>query len=34
VGYAVLAPSDLLVPDPHPGEVEVKRVYLLNRFQR
>ena len=25
--------SDLPVPDPHPGEVEVKRVYLLNRFQ-
>ena len=33
VGYAVLAPSDLPVPDPYPGEVEVKRIYLLNRFQ-
>jgi ribosomal protein S18 acetylase RimI-like enzyme len=33
VGYAVLAPSDLPVPDPHPGEVEVKRTYLLSRFQ-
>ena len=33
VGYAVLAPSDLPVPDPRPGELEVKRIYLLNRFQ-
>jgi ribosomal protein S18 acetylase RimI-like enzyme len=33
VGYAVLAPSDLPVPDPRPDELEVKRIYLLNRFQ-
>ena len=33
VGFAVLAPSDLPVSDPAPGEVEVKRIYLLNRFQ-
>ena len=34
VGFAVLAPSDLPVPDPAPDEVEIKRIYLLNRFQR
>jgi ribosomal protein S18 acetylase RimI-like enzyme len=33
VGFAVLAPSDLPVPDAAPDEVEVKRIYLLNRFQ-
>jgi len=33
VGYAVLAPSDLPVPDPRPDELEIKRIYLLNRFQ-
>jgi len=33
VGFAVLAPSDLPVPDSAPDEVEVKRIYLLNRFQ-
>ena len=33
VGFAVLAPSDLPVPDAAPGELEVKRIYLLNRFQ-
>jgi diamine N-acetyltransferase len=33
VGYAVLASSDLPVPDPRPDELEVKRIYLLNRFQ-
>jgi ribosomal protein S18 acetylase RimI-like enzyme len=33
VGYAVLAPSDLPGPDRTPDEPEVKRIYLLNRFQ-
>jgi ribosomal protein S18 acetylase RimI-like enzyme len=33
VGYAVLAPPDLPVADPGPGDVEIKRIYLLHRFQ-
>jgi diamine N-acetyltransferase len=33
VGYAVLAPADLPVPDLRPDELEVKRIYLLHRFQ-
>lgn len=33
VGYVVLAPSSLPVADPRPGDIEIKRVYLLHRFQ-
>ena len=33
VGFAVLAPSDLPVVDPRPGDLELKRIYLLRRFQ-
>jgi len=33
VGYAVLAPSDVPVPDPRPDDLELKRIYLLQPFQ-
>lgn len=33
VGYAVLAPSDVPVPDPRDDDLEVKRIYLLQPFQ-
>ena len=33
VGYAVLAPADVPVSDPHPDDLEVKRIYLLQPFQ-
>jgi ribosomal protein S18 acetylase RimI-like enzyme len=33
VGYAVLAPAAVPVADPHPADLEVKRIYLLHRFQ-
>jgi ribosomal protein S18 acetylase RimI-like enzyme len=33
VGYAVLAPADVPVPDPRPDDLEVKRIYLLQPFQ-
>lgn len=32
LGYAVLAPPDLPVPTS-PADVEIKRIYLLHRFQ-
>jgi diamine N-acetyltransferase len=34
VGYAVMAPADVPVPDPHPDDLEIKRIYLLHRYQR
>lgn len=33
VGYLVLTTPDLPLPDLGPRDLEVKRVYLLNRFQ-
>ena len=33
VGYAVLAPADVPVPDPREDDLEVKRIYLLQPFQ-
>lgn len=33
VGYAVLAPSGLPVATPRDGDLELKRIYLLHRFQ-
>jgi len=33
VGYAVLAPADVPVPDPRDDDLEVKRIYLLQPFQ-
>lgn len=33
VGYLVLAPPKLPVTDPRPDDLEVKRIYLLHRFQ-
>ena len=32
VGYAVVAESNLVIRDPAPGDLEVKRIYLLQRF--
>ena len=32
VGYAVLSTPDLPAPDPSPGDIELKRIYLLSRF--
>lgn len=32
VGYAVLSAPSLPEPDPAPGDVELKRIYLLSRF--
>ena len=34
VGYAVLTPPDLPLPDLAPGDLEIRRIYLLHRFQR
>lgn len=34
VGYLVLTTPDLPLPDVGPSDLEVKRVYLLHRFQR
>ena len=33
VGYAVLAPADVPVPDPRADDLELKRIYLLQPFQ-
>ena len=33
VGYVVLAPAALPLADLQPGELEIKRIYLLHRFQ-
>lgn len=33
VGYLVLSPADLPLPDLSEADAEVKRVYLLHRFQ-
>ncbi|WP_257218137.1 GNAT family N-acetyltransferase [Janthinobacterium sp. BJB304] len=33
VGYLVLSPAGLPVADPRPDDVEIKRIYLLHRFQ-
>ena len=33
VGYAMLATPDLPSFDVHPGDIELKRVYLLSRFR-
>lgn len=32
VGYLVLAPAALPIPDPRAGDLEVKRIYPLHRF--
>ena len=34
VGYAVLTPPDLPLPDLAPGDLEIRRIYLLHRFHR
>jgi diamine N-acetyltransferase len=34
VGYAVVTPPDLPLPDLGPGDLEIRRIYLLHRFQR
>jgi ribosomal protein S18 acetylase RimI-like enzyme len=33
VGYLILGPADLPVVDPNPRDCEIKRVYLLSRYQ-
>lgn len=33
VGYLVLSPSTLTLAEPRAGDLEIKRVYLLHRFQ-
>ncbi len=33
VGYALLAPADVPVPDPRPDDLELKRIYLLQPYQ-
>lgn len=33
VGYMLASPPDVVIADPRPGDVEVKRLYLLHRFQ-
>jgi ribosomal protein S18 acetylase RimI-like enzyme len=32
IGYAGLAAPDLPLPDPAPGDIELKRIYVLSRF--
>ena len=33
VGYLVLGPPDLPLPDPDANDLEIRRIYLLYRFQ-
>jgi diamine N-acetyltransferase len=33
VGYAVVTPPDLPLADIGPGDLEIRRIYLLHRFQ-
>jgi GNAT superfamily N-acetyltransferase len=33
VGYLVLSPASLPVAEPRPDDLEIKRIYLLHRFQ-
>jgi ribosomal protein S18 acetylase RimI-like enzyme len=33
VGYLILGPADLPLVDPDPRDCEIKRVYLLSRYQ-
>jgi diamine N-acetyltransferase len=33
VGYAVVTPPDLPLADLAPGDLEIRRIYLLHRFQ-
>jgi len=33
VGYQLLAPPDVPIRDPQPTDIEIKRLYLLHRFQ-
>lgn len=32
VGFAVLAPADMPIPDPRADDLEIRRIYLLSRF--
>ena len=33
VGYLVMAPADVPVPDPREDDLEIKRIYLLHNYQ-
>jgi ribosomal protein S18 acetylase RimI-like enzyme len=33
IGYLVLAPATLPIAEPRAGDLEIKRIYLLHRFQ-
>lgn len=33
VGFALMTPAELPVSDPRPDDLELKRIYLLHRFQ-
>jgi ribosomal protein S18 acetylase RimI-like enzyme len=34
IGYMVVAPANLPLPDLSPSDLEIKRIYLLSKFQR
>lgn len=34
IGYMLLSRPDVVIAEPRPGDVEVKRLYLLHRFQQ
>lgn len=34
VGYVVMTPPDLPMPDLGPGDAEIRRIYVLHRFQQ